>query len=692
MKAPSYKEIYNLRKAVFADWGYSFVHWSEYDFTRLKKIMYRYRPGRGENVSFNDAVIMFDTETSKKKDGTKNNHVVAWTISIRAFDMNIVTLWGQKPYDLVSVIDMLHDIMPGDKTIIYAHNLSYDWQFVRKFMFDGWGYPLKQLNTKPHYPISIEFENGLILRDSLILAQRSLDRWAKDLNAEHQKACGKWDYDRIRNQSDELNADELEYIEHDTLAGVECLDILRHQLNKQVYSMPYTATGIVREDVRKIGKKNRGNNLFQSAVPDYELYKIMEYTFHGGYTHANRHEINYVNQATCYDFASDYPACMLMKKFPMERFMSVNDCGIDTIINNMEDNAYIFKLIMIRPRLKNGNDPMPALQSYKCFYKINPVIDNGRILQADEIEIYLTDIDLKVIIDRYDFDKAYCTEVYAAYKTYLPRWLTDYVYSLFEAKTMLKGGDKVLYNLSKAKLNSCFGMCCQRSIAADIIEEYESGEFNYISSDLEEKYQKYTESHTHVLLYQWGIYITAYAFQRIYELGSCISGQWLYSDTDSAYATEWDQAALDQYNQRTRSELLAAGYGPVIKDGREYWLGVAEFDGQYSEFISQGAKRYACRDMEGKLKITVAGVPKSGVECLHDDIRNFKKGLIFDGLTTGKLTHEYIYTDKIYIDDQGNETGDSVNLTPCDYLLDSVYKVDWDKINYQDIYIQVYDE
>ena len=62
---------------------------------------------------------------------------------------------------------------------------------------------------------------------------------------------------------------------------------------------------------------------------------------------------------------------------------------------------------------------------------------------------------------------------------------------------------------------------------------------------------------------------------------------------------------------------------------------------------------------------------------MQDDINNFKKGLIFPGTVTGKKQHEYRYVDKIYTDKDGNITGDSINLTPCDYLLDDITVDDW---------------
>lgn len=705
-KAPAYSELYKLRSEKFKSYSYTCCTWTEFDYAKFSDVLWTRRAGKRSHETYNECFIMWDTETSKKPD-SDNNHVCAWSVAVRVCHVNVCTLYGQRPAELVDCLARIHGSMNGNRTLMHVHNLSYDWQFMRKFFFRAWGFPTRQLNTKSHYPINIEFENGIIFRDSLILAQRKLEKWADDMDVDHKKAVGKWDYNRIRNQHDILTESEIEYIEHDVLAGVECLDALAVQLNKKAMYMPFTATGIPREDVRKIGKSNRGYDKFKSAAPDYEQYNILsEGVFHGGFTHANRHMIGYVYNAECYDFASKYPACFLMYKFPTERFMQISNKTIEEILNGSDSTAYFFKLIMIHPRLKDPNFPMPALQFYKCIKKINAIIDNGRILEADYIEIWLTELDLKVIAEQYDYDAAYCVNVHGALKGYLPRWLTDYIYKLFYDKTMLKGGDPVAYALAKAKLNSVYGMMVQRCIQDDIIEDYLTGNYEPVEINRIEKYEDFLNKKNNVFLYFWGVWATAAAFYDIFQLGKCISGQWLYTDTDSCYATEWNKQALQQYNDNQKELLNANGYGPVIFKGREYWPGVAEFDGAYSQFCTMGAKRYACRikavaDMlpiygppfrPDQLKITVAGVPKkTGAKCLNDNIYNFHKGLIFDGQTTGKLTHEYIYVDDIYIDKNGNETGDSVNLTPCDYLLDSCYTVKWENLEAEEITIQVYE-
>ena len=175
-------------------------------------------------------------------------------------------------------------------------------------------------------------------------------------------------------------------------------------------------------------------------------------------------------------------------------------------------------------------------------------------------------------------------------------------------------------------------------------------------------------------------------------LGEC-AGTWVYSDTDSCYGYDWNLQKLEEYNQSCKEKLRANGYGPVIFKEKEYCLGVATLDGEYNQFRVMGAKRYCGRSMsDGQLHTTVAGVPKRGAACLHDNIDNFTKGFIFPGSKTGKQTHTYFYVDEVYEDEHGNITGDSIDLSPCDYLLDAITVEDWEKLFIEEIEVQTYEE
>ena len=163
-------------------WDYRLTDWDQFDYKLLSGIVTIRKSAYWDKRTISDIIIMADTETSKKhptiyevlKDGTKKaitqpNHVVCWTVTLRAYGYNIVTLRGRKPSDFAKCFARIHDALPGDLTFVYFHNLAYDWEFIEKFLFVELGTPESQLNTKPHYPVQVEFKSGFILRDSLIL-------------------------------------------------------------------------------------------------------------------------------------------------------------------------------------------------------------------------------------------------------------------------------------------------------------------------------------------------------------------------------------------------------------------------------------------------------------------------------------------------------------------------------------------
>ena len=726
------KELYAMRQAwVQEHIPYQMIHHTFFHYEILDNIMFLRRPGRRPKgkkpKSYNNVIIMFDTETSKKKikhshqisklpsgQKARENHVVAWTISIRAYEHNIVTLYGHKPSSLAHCMNMIHQHMKGDITIFYAHNLPYDWWFCRRFLIQELGKPDQQLNIKPHYPLYIRFANGIELRDSLMLAQRGLEKWADDLGAEHKKAVGKWNYNKFRNQAHVFNKDELEYIEHDTLTGVECLNILMNQLGKHIYSMPFTSTGIIRTEIQEIGKEHNAKELFNRIAPTYDQYIKLTQLFHGGFTHANRFFIDVFIDVLvqCYDFTSSYPFCMLAYKYQAEAFHKIDDRRPDEILHDKEDYCFIFKLCAYKPHLKNSDHVMAALQYSKCVSGtcINPVIDNGRILECDYCEIWLNEVDLEVIADQYDLSASICVECECALKDYLPRWFTDYVFNLFRNKCITSlTNDFVQYGIDKSKVNGCYGMTVQKSIKETIIEDYETTDLTEsykldIPKDEKERikeekkeYKKYLDKKNNILVYSWGCWVTSYAFRNLHELNKCIDvdGILLYNDTDSGYAYKWNVDKIKAYNDNCLRLLRLNGYDSIVIDDHTFTLGIAEhkpLKDDYSEFKVLGSKRYAGRCLKDKkIHITVAGVPKKGADTLNDNLHNFTRGHIFKGKDTGKKTHIY-FASEIYIDADGNETADSIDLLPCDYKLDPTEQFDLESLLSEDMEVEVYDE
>lgn len=701
-------------------WRYRMTKWDRFDYSILaNNIMYYRKKGKFQKGTWNDVIIAADTESSKGHEITEEpqpNHICAWTISFRAYHVNICTIYGTKPSEMMNAFQKIRDALQGDDIYIYFHNLSWDYVFLRLFIFRNFGTPVRQLNTKPHYPISLGFGNGMVFKDSLCLAQCKLEKWASDLNVEHKKAVGSWDYDLIRDQDWKFSKEEKKYIENDTLALCECIDAFCISLNKTVYSICYTATGIPREEVRDRAKKHKGHADFLRQALSFEQFEKFMKLYHGGYSHGNRFLIADIlddDIVKCKDFQSSYPFCLIAFKYSSGRFISLGrDVKPEYILDSAEDYAFIFRISFKNIRLKDKYFPMPALQASKCEHSINMKVESGRVIQAGYCTLYMCEQDLLVMNDIYEWDEeTVCTEVEFSPKDYLPRWFTDYVYELYAEKCRrkpMKESDPVGYALAKARVNSVYGLTVQKSIRETFIEvtepgdykinakgdmdHFESGEYRIdYDQDIRKAYEKYVKNPNTVLPYQWGCYCTAYAFRNLFELGKCVNSsyddngklqlppRWIYSDTDSCYSDDWNEEKVAAYNEKCKELLKANNYGPVVVDGKEYWLGVAEADSEYSEYICLGPKRYCGRSTEdNKLHITVAGVPKKGSECLKDDIRNFQKDFIFDGITTGKKAHFYFFNaDGITVDQWGNEIGDSIDLEPCDYLLGMVDKFDY---------------
>lgn len=742
-----------IRKEQIRRWEcrpYAMTYWQDYDYDNFKDIVVRTKSNR-DGTTYADLIIMADTETSRKKkrpktDEEHHNHVCAWSCAFRSFDMNLQTLWGKSPTDLPEMLNKVKEQIGCDEMYVYFHNLPYDWIFLRKFFFQTMGEPVKQLNTKPLYPLYIRFENGIILKDSLALAQRSLEKWGNDLGVEHAKAVGKWDYGKIRHHDSwNPDEDELLYMECDVLCGVECIDKTMKGIGKTIGSIPLTATGIVRGDCRNIGRKHKAHDWLKRVMPlMYALQEIFEKAFHGGYTHANRHIVGITFPGIfntmlmgifimCKDFSSSYPFCLLAYKYPSEAFWTPkrDRFTADYVLNNKEEYAFIFKLRAWGIKLKDKRFPMPPLSYSKCEVDVNAITDNGRILKADYIEIWLTEIDFALIWKYYDVTKTdehpegYELEsLMCSRKEYLPKWFTDYVYNRYANKTMLRGKDPVLYAIEKAKANSLFGMAAQKPVKEEIRELYKdeiiddelhkSGEFIPVENfDHEKAYQKYLNNRNSFLPYFIGVWCTSYAQKNLFTLGECVKPDdvWLYSDTDSVYATGFDEWKVSAYNENCKKLLRDRGYGAVMYEGKEYWLGVAEDDGMYMQFRTLHSKCYCTRpvhyDKKNKqyatmpgehgfvmgdpLKITVAGVPKKGSKCLENDIRNFIPGFIFDGDISGKLQHTHYFIDEIYTDKHGNLTGDSIDLSKCDYKLSDVGEINFNALDEDEITIITYE-
>ena len=112
----------------------------------------------------------------------------------------------------------------------------------------------------------------------------------------------------------------------------------------------------------------------------------------------------------------------------------------------------------------------------KCRNIKKGVYDNGRVVSADELEIVLTDVDFKIILESYSGTYEILESYFSLYK-YLPKKFIDFILEKYVVKTKLKNveGSEVNYALAKNSFNSLYGMTVTNNIKDEAI--FDSGEW-----------------------------------------------------------------------------------------------------------------------------------------------------------------------------------------------------------------------
>lgn len=686
---------------------YKIVYFKNFNYMCLFNGNFIRRSNAGHMLQVYEKIITVDTETFVF-DNKDIGYITDWSITIE----DECCIYGNHVSDLINTIDRIADTLHADKDHLvrfYVHNFPYDYMFIRNHMIRKWGIPDRSLAAKTHRYIFMSWASfGIEFRDSEILTQRSLERLCQDMGTT-EKAVGTWDYKKFRTPDSERTETEIKYVCIDTISLCKALRKYITDRGYTVANVPLTNTGFIRNRARAESRKDKKwRNQFLSMQLELKQYKQLLDAYHGGYTHANRYYINRIitKPMQCYDFASSYPSVICYKKYPMTNFTYTDALSLQDILELKEDYAFCGYLRLTNVRLKK-ECPMPPMafhkaklcvfpeadaRSQKSLYADN--LDNGKIVNAEVVIYPFTDPDLETILNSYDYDGADVASVMRAKKDYLPEWLINYVMTLYFNKSTLKHSDPVLYAISKGELNGIYGMMVQRIIQQICEEDFDTATW---SSDIpEDKEQelldKFYKSKNSFLPFQWGCWVTAYAQENLFKLGACCK-KWIYSDTDSVKGFEWDMDKLKSYNDEISQISKERGVGLVEYKGEEFRLGIADFDGEYSEFITHGSKRYCYRDADG-LHITVAGVPKDGVYCLNDDITNFRKGFIFcnsklfrdnfkknnpDKVPKWKLKTEYlINTDIKNMTLYGSkiEYGCAIRLSDTEYELDHTIPYD----------------
>ena len=573
--------------------------------------------------------------------------------------------------------------------VVWVHNLAYEFQWLSGL------YPFKNEEvffTDVRKPIYCRMFDTFELRCSYIQSNMSLFALCKQTGVEQKLSGQKFNYDKVRFPWTKLTKFEEEYTTIDVKSLVEAMKYRVSRGGDNLQTVPLTSTGYVRRECKEALKDQFLD--MRELKPAEREYRLLRKAFRGGNTHANRYFVDkIVSNVFSYDISSSYPTQQLTQLFPIKPFKWL-DIEHKTPQNRIKRvlqfiglgyavvGTYQFKNL----RLKNHREPIPYISLSRCHAMGNDeyelLLDNGRILECGYIEISLTEIDLEIVLDQYEFDSIDVIECMIAQKDYLPAAYREVIQNYYNKKTALKGDDsedgKYMYMKSKNMLNAVYGMSATDPVHQDIY--YKDGNYKVSS------YEDFTQDELLKLLknaafpYQWGVYTTALARKQLQDAIKLCGDRIVYCDTDSVKVV--GDININILNEKLMRKAIQSKAYADDMNGKRHYIGIFESDGYYDEFITQGAKRYAY-SVNGKIGITVAGVSKkinedTGISFAVEELKTldrFRVGMIWRK-AGGTIS---VYNDNDDINYVDPKTGNKIHIGKNVAIVPSTYEMTYSK-------------
>lgn len=565
------------------------------------------------------------------------------------------------------------------RLVIYVHNLSFEFQFMKKFIriIDGF-------YREEREPLKVVTDQGIEFRDSYALSNMNLSKFCENSGAFHYKLIDTFDYDKVRYPWTELTEEELAYCYNDVRGLSECIAVRMKE--HTLADMPLTSTGYVRRLYRNSMRKNRRNrDIFLDSRLSAFLYEMHLQAFRGGDTHGNAYYAGeIIDNVFSFDIASSYPTELYTKEYPIGKYVHISAKRFLSG-GTRKDFLHVLRVRMKNPRyVGTTGDPYLSINKMEKIKTIGKRIeDNGRLYALEGyIQFCCTCIDYDIITEEYTCSGLWISDIYASKKGMLPEEYRSVLIELFQNKTLLKGEEskEYEYNRSKEYINASFGMTVTR-IDKDIIK-YDQAEDIYIHEEksLQEKIDQFYKGRNNFLPYQWGVFCTAYARKKLRDGMKGVvaaGGHVLYCDTDSIkFYGESGLKYFEEENKKLKKIAEELNASAVDSKGKIHYLGIWENEGKYKRFIHLGAKRYAIEKTikdektEEKKDIvitTIAGVNKKrGAEFFtKKGIESFKNGVVIEN--SGHLVA--YYNDQDITEENGIETASNLALVNDTYTL-----------------------
>lgn len=627
--------------------------------------------------------LTFDTETSHN-----HNHenplawVYSWALCLDA--SREVALFGRDVFEFVNVLKEIEQYLDAlskkfhacYKVVIFAHNLPYDYAFTFPLLNDNFIIKREFFLDRRHI-VSADIGEHIVLKDSLIYFNASLENVCNTYDTPHKKLVGLVDYDAIHYSTDPLSQNDIDYQLNDVYGLQESLLKDWELMGYNITTAPLTSTGKIRGECRLEAYLTDGyRKEFLSTVPTPRQFKYMRKTFAGGYCHGNRFlrgvTINdYIKHR---DFRSHYPSVMRTYTFPTGRIIEIKKPQLE---NFFESGFNVWGVVGFEDlELKSNKTLAPYLSRSKCeseretkFY-----CDNGRVLEArGRFITYVTEYDLQIILKQYKFKSVKVLIAFKAKSAPLPSWFVEMIDKNYKLKSDLKDRVNRLKNENaprdliydaemelqrrKAFLNGLYGLCAYDYCKGDFIRNDEgeiiSDVVNY-RKKIDNNYGIYRNKNnpknyfcantsSGFVPYYWSLYITSCARFELFKYIDICGDNFIYCDTDSIYYIydEQIEKKIEELNEQKYNNAIKNGYY-ITRDNGEI-LTYDSFDledtGTQFRFLHSKCYAYVTR---GQLKTVISGVANRRLIDVQNgkpiykynsdelgSIKNLKDGFVF---------------------------------------------------------------
>ena len=220
----------------------------QFDFEAFRRVKKQARkkgnPATRRKFWYKDIVTAFDIETTRIIEIEQAvMYIWQW-----AFGPDLVVI-GRTWDDFRWFVGNLCESIPdSEKLIVFVHNLSFEFQFL-KGIYEFTSEEVFALDQRK--VLNCSMFDKLEFRCSYLQTNMSLDEFTDKMGAEHRKLSGEeFDYSKVRYPWTPLSERELAYCVNDVVGLVEAMMIQMAHDGDNLYTVPKTSTGYPRRDAK----------------------------------------------------------------------------------------------------------------------------------------------------------------------------------------------------------------------------------------------------------------------------------------------------------------------------------------------------------------------------------------------------------------------------------------------------------